>query len=284
MKNRGADLKIKVNEFNVSYNDYGPDNAPVVFFIHGFPFDKSMWDKQVEALQDHYRVISYDIRGHGKSDSGKEDFSIELFVSDLIGLMDALSIEKAVLCGLSLGGYIALCAIETHPDRFEALILSDTQCIADTPEAKQKRMTAIKNIKEYGVEQYADESLKNLFAPSSVQTKSTEIAAVRKMITKTSKNTLCNTLQALSIRKETCSKLPDIVVPVLIMVGKEDKITPPTAARLMHERIQGSTLCILEDASHLSNMENPQKFNFQLNKFMHQFADRPFQLSYTNSY
>ena len=141
--------------------------APVIIFIHGFPFNKSMWNLQVEALKDKYRVITYDIRGHGKSDAGNEVFTIDLFVNDLINLMDALKIDNAILCGLSMGGYIALNAMAKYQERFDALILCDTQCIADTPEAKEKRIKAIESIRKTGVEKYADESIKNLFASGS---------------------------------------------------------------------------------------------------------------------
>jgi pimeloyl-ACP methyl ester carboxylesterase len=227
-----------------------------------------MWNLQVEPLKDNYRLIMYDIRGHGNSDAGNEDFSIDLFANDLIGLMDALKIDKAILCGLSMGGYIALNATIKYPERFVALVLSDTQCIADTPEAKEKRMKAIESIRKTGVEKYAGESIKNLFAPESFRLRKAEIAVVREMIVKTSEQTLCNTLNALSVRKETCSNLTDIKIPVLIMAGKEDKITPPAAAQFMFGKIKGSLLYIIDHAGHLSNIENPGEFNNQLKKFI----------------
>lgn len=261
-------IRIGTNNITVSYNDEGKNGAPAIIFIHGFPFNKSMWNKQVEAQKDNYRVIAYDIRGHGNTETGNGDFSIDLFVKDLLALMDNLKIDKTMLCGLSMGGYISLNAIENYPQRFNALILSDTHCIADTPEAKDKRMKAIESIRKSGSEKYADESIKNLFAPESFSSRKEEIAFVREMIIKTSEQSLCKTLLALSDRKETCSKLSEIKVPVLIMVGKEDKITPPAAAQLMHEKIKGSFLHIIEHAGHLSNMENPFDFNEHLKKFL----------------
>lgn len=267
MREIGNNVEITVNDLTVSYNDEGENGAPVIIFIHGFPFNKSMWDKQLKALKENYRVIAYDVRGHGNSDAGKGDFSIELFANDLLTFMDALKIDKAMLCGLSMGGYIALNAVEKYPDRFDALILSDTTCVADTPEAKEKRLKVIESIKKSGVEKYAEESIKNLFAPESLSTKKEEIAAVREMIVNTSKQSLYKTLQAFYKRKETCSKLHDINVPVLIVVGKEDKITPPEAAQMMHEKIEDSILYIIEHAGHLSNIENPFDFNNQLEEF-----------------
>lgn len=268
MRYIGTNIEMTVNNHTVSYTDEGPDNANVIILIHGFPFNKSMWNKQVELLIENYRVIAYDVRGHGNSTAGTDDFSIELFVDDLLGLMDALKIDRAMLCGLSMGGYIALNAVENFPKRFGALILCDTNCIADTPDAKMKRMISIENIEKYGVELYANESLKNLFAPESFVTNKEKIDVVKEMIMETSVQSLSNTLVALSKRKETCSNLYRINIPVLIMVGKEDKITPPEAARQMQKNIKRSMLNIIEHAGHLSNIENSYDFNGQLLKFV----------------
>ena len=267
MRYSGSNLKLMVNNMQVNYTDMGPDEAPVIIFIHGFPLDKSMWDNQVEIFHEQFRVITYDIRGHGESDTGNEPFSIDLFVDDLIRFMDAIKISRASLCGLSMGGYIALHAIEHYPERFEALVLCDTTCKADSPQAKVKRLNTVESIIKDGVVNYALESVRNLFAPDSFSSKDAEINAVKKMILNTSELSLCSTLLALSARKESCSILPEINVPVLIMVGKEDGITPPKVARLLHKSIKNSTLQVIEGAGHLSNLENPEAFNQHLKIF-----------------
>ena len=284
MRRIGNKISITINNLTVSYSDQGPADAPVIIFIHGFPLNKSMWDMQAEALKDNYRVIAYDIRGHGNSDPGIDEFFIELFVNDLWQFMEKLGIEKAILCGLSLGGYIALNAVLKYPDRFDSLILNDTQCIADTSEIKENRCLAITRIMNDGVEQYADEIIENLFAPESFARKKNEIIGVKEMIISTPKQSLCNTLRALAERKETCDRLPEISIPVLIMVGKEDKITPIAAARQMHEKILNSTLKIIQHAGHLSNLENPPEFNFQLVKFLERVGKKSFCLSNSDSH
>jgi 3-oxoadipate enol-lactonase len=268
MDNLEKEIKLSETNLTVSYNDTGKNEAPDIVFIHGFPLNKSMWDQQVNVLKENFRVISYDIRGHGKSEGGDEYFSIELFVKDLIILMDALKIKKAILCGLSMGGYIALNAIENYPDRFSALVLCDTNCAADSKKGKEKRMKTIEEIRAEGVNYYAEMILPNLFAPGSFITIKQEIGWVREMIINTSKDTLISTLLALYKRKETCSKLSGIKVPALIMVGKEDKLTPPEAARNMQKKIKGSLLEIIEHAGHLSNLENPAVFNRHILKFL----------------
>jgi 3-oxoadipate enol-lactonase len=265
---RKKGIKAVINHLAISYNDYGPTGAPVIIFIHGFPFNKFTWDKQAEALKDTYRVIAYDIRGHGDSDAGEVEFSIGLFADDLFGLMDALQIDQAVLCGLSMGGYVALQAVTRYPDRFKGLILCDTQCHADTPEGKEKRMRSIESIQANGLAKYAEDSVKNLFAPESFATRKSEITLIRDMIRNASPQSVCKSLLALAGRKETCSRLEEINLPVLIMVGKEDKITPPAASEFMNDKIRNSILVVINHAAHLSNLENPDEFNEQLKKFL----------------
>lgn len=252
----------------MSFMDEGPPDAPAIFMIHGFPFNKEMWRAQADVLKNNCRVITYDVRGHGGSDIGDSEFSIDLFAEDLICLMDALKIEKAFVCGLSMGGYIALRALEQYPNRFLGLILCDTQCMADTPEGKEKRLKAIESIKTHGVPLYAKASIVNLFTEQSFQTKQTEVANIQRLIEKTSSETICKTLFALAQRNETCSRLTEIEIPTLILVGREDKITPIAAARIMHEKVKSSILVIIEHAGHMTNLENPHEFNFQLTGFM----------------
>lgn len=268
MRYLGNNISKTVNNHVLKYNEEGPFTAPVIIFIHGFPLNKSMWNPQMEALKNDYRVIAYDIRGHGKSEPGEMDFSMNLFAIDLIHLMDAFYIHKAILCGLSMGGYIALNAIENYPNRFSALVLCDTTCKADPASVIDKRMQTIRELQDEGVENYADESLQKLFAPESFTKKVYEVESVRKMIVKNPVHSIINTLRALTTRNESCSKLNEIHVPVLIMVGEEDVITPPAMAQLMHEKIPNSTLEIIPHAGHLSNLENPAAFNEKLREFL----------------
>ncbi len=268
MRNLGKSLIADINGLRVSYTDDGRADSPVIIFVHGFPLNKTMWSSQVEALEKNYRVITYDIRGHGESEAGSERFSIELFADDLFRLMDELDIKKCVLCGLSMGGYIALHAIQKSPAKFGALILCDTQCNVDTPEVKEKRMSDIDHIKKSGLKEYAENNLKNLFMPVSLQSKKDEVESVKKMIREMSVQSLTDTLHALANRNETCEKLSKIEQPVLIIVGEEDNITPPSKGQFMQNKIKDSELKIVENAGHLSNLENAGQFNKYLNNFI----------------
>jgi 3-oxoadipate enol-lactonase len=274
MRQSGYNIQIKVQDIVVTYDDNGPAFAPAVIFIHGFPFSKSMWDRQADVLKSNFRIIAYDVRGHGGTEAGREEFSIDVFTEDLIHLMDALHVDKAVLCGISMGGYIALNAIEKFPERFIGLVLCSTQCFADTKETKEQRIKAIEKIKQDGKEAYANESIKKLFASSSLQTKSSEVETTREMIMQAFADSLKNTLFALAGRKETCSGLSGIKVPVMIIGGKEDPITPPAAHEFLRDHIKGAELYIIENAGHLVNMENTKAFNSYLRKYLGNLSRR----------
>lgn len=259
---------VIIKSLNVSYFDVGENDLQAIIFIHGFPFNKSMWETQVLELKNEFRVIAYDVRGHGDSDIGTDDFSIEIFVSDLIALLDELCIDKATVCGLSMGGYIALNAITHFPERFSALILSDTSCIADSEEAKVNRKKTMDDIDTFGVVQYAEKSIEKLFSSESIITKPNEVANIKEMILQTSIHSLTQTLQALANRSSTCDQLSNINVPVLILVGSEDKLTPLALSQKMQDEIDSSRLYVIENSGHLPNIENPQKFNKLILNFL----------------
>lgn len=265
--NKGFNLAVSVNNFDLFYDDLGEGNVPVIF-VHGFPFDKSMWQGQLEFLQSAYRVIAFDIRGFGKSTDENSSLSIDLFTDDLIAFMDQLNIEKAVICGLSMGGYITLNAYQRFPDRFEALILADTQCIADTAEAKGKRYKMISEIETNGVADFNEGFIKNVFYEDSFTNKKEVVEELRNIVYANSKHTIQEGLKALAERSETCSTLGKITIPTLIICGKEDTVTPLAQSAAMKESISGATLEIIENAGHVSNLEQPDEFNKHLLDFL----------------
>jgi 3-oxoadipate enol-lactonase len=275
MRNSGENLKMTINDLNVNYDDNGPVFAPAVIFIHGTPFNKSVWDLQAEALKSNYRVITYDLRGHGKTTGGeKKPLSIDVFTDDLIRLMDALDLDKVMVCGSSLGGYIALNAIERHPERFNALVLTATQCSEDSAETKSERTRVLGILQEKGIEKYSEEMIADLFAPTSFTTRKEEVRAVSRMIAETPVASIVNTMNALSVRRESCSNLWGITIPVLIMVGKEDVITPPDVAQFMRDNISGSVMHVIEYAGHLVNLENTHEYNQIFKKFIEKVCQK----------
>jgi len=265
------ELEIRVNDIVVSYNDAGKEHPQTLIFIHGFPFNKNSWNPQVDFFRSRYRCITYDIRGFGSTHFGDQDLSIDLFADDLDAFMDILQIQSAVICGLSMGGYVALRAIIKYPHRFKGLILADTQCIADSPEGREKRYKTIEQIEASGLDAYAEASLKNLFHENSLANNKDIVNFIHQTILNTSPATVTGALKALASRVETCSMLEEIQVPTLIVCGKDDKVTPPAQAEALKNGIANSTLQIINDAAHLSNFEQPVQFNAILDEYLKDF-------------
>jgi 3-oxoadipate enol-lactonase len=265
-------MKIRLNKCIINYTERGlPQGIPVVF-VHGFPFDHTMWEPQMKALPNHFRAITYDVRGHGGSDVGDGQYTIEFFVDDLIALLDHLVIEKAILCGLSMGGYIALRAYERHPMRFKALVLCDTRSEADTNEGRIKRSATLKTVKTDGVGVFADEFVKAIFDPETFQTHPETVESIKRTIRSTSPIGISGAALALAARTDTTGVLSKIQVPTLILVGEHDKLAPPSASETMQRQITGSELQMIRKAGHMSNLENAPEFNKHLIDFLNRMT------------
>jgi 3-oxoadipate enol-lactonase len=261
-------MKIKLNGITTNYTERGlPQGTPVVF-IHGFPFDHTMWEPQMMALPNHFRAITYDLRGLGASDVGDGQYTIEFYVDDLIALLDHLVIEKAVVCGLSMGGYIALRAYERHADRFRALVLCDTKSEADSNEAKLKRSSTLRTIKSEGVAVFAEDFVKAIFAPQTFQARPEIISSIKQTMCFNSPLGICGAALALATRTDTSEVLSTITVPTQIIVGEHDKLTPPSVSESMKKQIPGADLHIIHEAAHMSNLENAPDFNKCLIDFL----------------
>jgi 3-oxoadipate enol-lactonase len=261
-------MKTFINDITINYIEYQSSQELPVVFIHGFPFSNKMWEPQIRELSSEIHAITYDVRGHGSSDVGDGQFTIELFVDDLIALLDHLNIEKAVLCGLSMGGYIALRTIERHPNRVKGLVLCDTKSEPDTNEEKIKRTSSIKTAKSAGVSTFADNFVKAVFWPKTFEKNPGAIEFIKELIRENSPLGICGTLLALAARTDTTQSLSSINVPACIIVGEYDLLTPPSCAQRMHKAIAGSVIHILPNAGHMSNWENTKDFNKNLVAFL----------------
>jgi 3-oxoadipate enol-lactonase len=263
-------MKAFLNGLHLYYATHGdPANVPVVF-LHGFPFSHEMWDPQINTVSDSYYIITYDIRGHGASDAGDGQYTIEFFVDDLAALLDHLRIQRAILCGLSMGGYIALRMFERFPSRVQGLILCDTKSAADTNEAKIKRAAAIQAIRQHGVRTFAETFLKSVFWKETFNSNPKAIDIIRELIITNSPLGICGTELALAARTDTTHVLPTIQVPTLVMAGEHDILITPSETEDLSKAIPGSELHIIPNAAHISNLENSPEFNRVLLEFLHQ--------------
>lgn len=270
MPTTGLNLQINVNNNLICYDDQGDGSIPIIF-IHGFPFDKTMWEQQRDYFKMAHRVIVYDIQGFGRSTCNLEEASMDIFADDLIHLMDALNIKNAVVCGLSMGGFIALNAIKRYPQRFAGLILCDTQCIADTADTREKRMDTIRQIENSGLYEFTKSFIPNIFHEKTIKENKNLVRRIDAIIMSNNEKTVIKGMKALASRMETCSTLSTISVPTLIICGSDDKITPVVQSEKMLESIPNATMKVIEEAGHLSNMEQPDEFNHHLENFLFEY-------------
>jgi len=258
---------IQANNFQMSYNDAGEGEIPIIC-LHGFPFDKSMWDEQLAYFESTHRIIACDIRGFGQSTDEVSMLSIEIFTDDLRAFMDKLFIKKAIICGLSMGGFIALNAVSRYPERFEALILCDTMCIADSAEVKSNRFKAVDDIALHGPEKFNEAFIESVFHPNSFEEQPEVVEELRTIVFANKKRIISQGLIALACRAETCSILGEIDMPTLIICGREDEVTPLFQSEFMQKRISGAVLKVIENAGHVSNLEQPKIFNGHIADFL----------------
>jgi pimeloyl-ACP methyl ester carboxylesterase len=261
-------MNVAINGIDLHYEDTGARDGLPVVFIHAFPMHRAMWTEQARAIADRCRVVTYDVRGFGGSVDPVSQHTLEMFVEDLLGLLDHLSIPRAVLCGLSMGGYIALRTVERAPDRVAGLVLCDTRSEPDSNEARLKRGEAIKAIRRVGLPAYVAKFVLQAFAPSTFEGNPALVAQARSWMESNAPTGVCGALLAMAARTDTTAVLSMIRVPTLILVGDQDTLTPPSAAEAMRARIPNAVCHVIPNAGHMSNLENPAAFNARLREFL----------------
>lgn len=253
--------RARVRGIEVAYDAAGAEGGEPVVLLHGFPFNRSMWREQVEALRDTHRVITPDLRGHGASEVGAGAATMEEAAQDIASLLDELNVGSASVAGLSIGGYVALAFYRLFPERVRSLVLADTRAQGDTDEARRAREENAGRVLREGMGAIADLMLPKLFAPATLEQNPEVVARVREMILTTKPEGAAAALRGMAVRSDQTDLLKEIRVPVLILVGGEDAITPPADSELMRSRIEGSRLEIIGGAGHVSNVERPAEFN-----------------------
>jgi 3-oxoadipate enol-lactonase len=228
-----------------------------------------MWDPQVASIAAlGWRSIVPELRGFGEGLADPPVTSIDDYAGDTIDLLDRLHVESAVICGLSMGGYIAFSMFRHAPTYFRALVLADTRSQGDTPEAVAGRKSMQQLAREKGPAAIADALLPKLVGDTTRRDHPAVVEAVRKQITGNSVEAIAGALSALMTRPDSTPTLSMIRCPVQIIVGDEDAITPPPLSEQIHRDIPGSELTVIKAAGHMSNMEQPASFNDTLARFL----------------
>lgn len=232
--------------------------------IHAFPLDGQMWTDTAQALSGRCRVIVPDMRGFGESDLGAGDPSIADMADDVVAVLDSLGIERATVGGLSMGGYVSLAFAARHPARLERLILADTRAAADSDAARAGRADALALVEKQGVAALVERQLAALLSPAASE-------AVREQVRGLGKQRpegVSAGIRALRDRPDRRAELSAIACPTLVVVGTEDKISPPAEMAEIASAISGARLVEIAGAGHLSNLEKPAEFASAIARFV----------------
>jgi 3-oxoadipate enol-lactonase len=249
------------------YSDDGPSDKPCVLFLHAFPYHSGMWDAQRAALADLARTITVDARGV-REPGAPAAYMFEQLVDDVLALLDRLDISRAILCGLSMGGYVALRTAERAPERVKALFLADTQAAPDDNAAKLARAAAVRTLNVGASPEFVEAQLKRALSAETHAQRPSHVAVARGVIEACSPAALAAALVALATRTDTRNALPGFRMPTCIVVGEHDAITPVAVARELAEAIPRADQHVIPGAGHLSNLEAPGAFNEILRDFV----------------
>jgi 3-oxoadipate enol-lactonase len=242
-----------------------------ILFIHGFPFDSLMWRHQVAALSNWKRVVP-DLWGAGFANipASAGPYSIADHASSLVGTLDDLHVDEVVVCGLSMGGYIAFELLRAFPARVRAAILCSTKATADTPEQKRGRDTMAAKAEREGTRAIAAELVPKLVARATLERQPAVVREVTTMIERQPVYGMVVTLRALRDRSDSTSLLGQIRIPVLVVAGEEDQIAPAAGMEEMARAIPGAQFTVIPGSGHLSPLEQSQAVNAALNAFLAQ--------------
>ena len=229
-----------------------------VLFVHGFPFDRTVWRHQLATLS-RVRRIAADFRGVGDSGAppGADGYSLARYADDLVAVLDAVGVRQAVLCGVSMGGYVIFELLRRHPERVKALILADTKPEPDSAEAKRGREELTQVAQREGQDAVIERLLPQLLAAATQATQPEVAGQVRKMAHRWSVPGLVGALRTLRDRPDSTDTLRGVRVPTLVLVGSEDQIAPPDTARAMAQLIPGAQCHVVPAAGHIAPLEQP---------------------------
>lgn len=268
--------RIALHGVTMHYDDMGPSDGPPVVLIHGHPFNRSLWAPQATALgAAGYRVIMPDLRGYGDSGVTPGTVFLSDFADDIAALLGHLSVERAVVGGVSMGGQIAMEFQHRHPQRVRALVLSDTSAPAETDEGKEFRNRLADRLLDEGMHGYASEVIDKMLAAYNVAAMPDVAAHVLGMMRATDPRGAAAALRGRAERPDYRDTLAAVQAPVLIVVGADDVYTPVAEAEDIHRLVPHATLAVIEQAGHLPGAEQPERFNAVLLDFLTTHVPHP---------
>lgn len=259
-------MHIDVNGIRVHYELSGPDDAPWLVCLHSLATDIGVWDGQVAALSAHHRVLRLDMRGHGGSQSSPPPYTLDLLVSDVVAVLDALGIERCDVMGLSIGAMLALGLAIDHPDRVDRVVVADARADAPAPYVAIWD-AAIASIPAGGLEPVIESSLDRWFSPAFREQHPDTVARVRSTALQTSIDGFVGCARAVQ-GVAYLPRLDRITAPTLFITGENDPAASPATMSDMASRVRGAQLQIIPGAAHLTSIESPDEFLALVDRFL----------------
>jgi len=242
-------------------------DGPALLLVHGFPLDRTLWRSVTSTLTGWRRIVP-DLRGMGLSEAPDGDYTMAMYADDLAALLDALHVETAVVCGLSMGGYVAFELLRRHRDRIRALVLMNTRATADGSDARARREAMMARVRRDGTGFLAEEMLPKLIAPVSHETMPEVVRHVRMMAAGSAPHGIVGALAAMRDRTDAGDLLATIGLPTLVVAGSEDQLIPLAEARAMSDAIRGAHWAVIPAAGHLVPVEQPVATGRVLREFL----------------
>lgn len=260
-------MQIQVNDFSLAYSEAGSGMG--LLLVHGFPLNRRLWAPQLDGLADAARVLAPDLRGHGESQAVSGPYSMDSLADDLNAFLDALEVSgPVVVCGLSMGGYVALSFYRRYASRVAGLILAATRAGADSAEAKAKRDEMVALAGREGAAAVSRSMLPKMLAPQTYAERPVLVENVRLIMDDTSLDGVQGALLGMRDRVDSTGLLGELDRPVLILHGAEDQIIPVKEAEAMQAALPRARLEVLPAAGHLLNLEQPELFNDSVRSFL----------------
>lgn len=256
-----------INGISMAFDDCG-SGLPLLL-LHGFPLSRRIWEPQIAALQGEFRTIAPDLRGFGDSDAPEGPYSMDLFADDMIGLLDHLGIDRVVVCGMSMGGYVAMNMLDRYPERVRAACFMVTRSAADDEAGKERRLNLAREVMDKGPRIVTDAFSRILFSSGAGDGGTELVDDVCRIMAQTSARGLAGGLLAMRDRPDYTGRLAGFAVPALVIGAELDIAIPPEESRRLAEGLPDARLVIIPDAGHMAGMENPYAVNRELRAFLH---------------
>jgi pimeloyl-ACP methyl ester carboxylesterase len=250
----------------MSYTERGSGD-PVVL-LHAFPLNSKMWEPQTKILSESHRIITPDYPGFGRSAYSEFEPNVSHYAEGVLELLDELELERVVLGGLSMGGYVAFACLRLFPERVSALILANTRPDPDSEEVRENRENMARRVEREGVEVLAEMQMERLLSSNTLENDRSVVSEVESLMLESSPEGVISALGAMRDRPDSTPLLAEIEIPTLVIGGEEDAISSPEVMGDMAAKIPDSEHHTIPGAGHLSNLEAPEEFNGLLKNFL----------------